>query len=201
MKDKPNYYAVIPANVRYDKSLTPNAKLLYAEITALCNMNGKCTASTQYFCKLYEVSRVSVQKWLKSLSDNNYIKRVNIYKQGSKEILSRVITLVNTPSKEKFTDNTNITIDNTNLTDSNKAIPFKKPTLDEIRNYCILRKNNIDAEAFLDFYESKNFMIGKNKMKDWKACVRTWERRDVKKTTMSKLDAQINAWQEAKKLI
>ena len=185
---KPNYYAVIPAEVRYSKNLTPNAKLLYAEITALCNMNGKCTASTQYFCRLYEVSRVSIQKWLKNLEDNNYIKRVNIYKQGSKEILSRVITLINTPYKEKFTDNTNINITNTNLTDSNKKALFKKPTLDEVKNYCILRKNNIDAEAFIDFYESKNFMIGKNKMKDWKAAVRTWERREKDKPeTMSKI--------------
>ena len=199
MKEKPNYYAVIPAEVRYSKNLTPNAKLLYAEITALCNMNGKCTASTQYFCKLYEVSRVSIQKWLKNLEDNNYIKRVNIYKQGSKEILSRVITLINSPYKEKFTDNT--TINNTNLTDSNKKALFKKPTLDEVKNYCILRNNNIDAEAFIDFYESKNFMIGKNKMKDWKAAVRTWERREIKKSTMGKLHSQINAWQEAKKLI
>ena len=108
MKEKPNYYAIIPAEVRYSKALTPNAKLLYAEITALCNMNGKCTASTEYFCRLYEVSRVSIQKWLKNLEDNNHIKRVNIYRQGSKEILTRVITLVNTPSKEKLTDNTNI---------------------------------------------------------------------------------------------
>jgi hypothetical protein len=198
---KPNYYAVIPAEVRYNKKLTPNSKLLYAEITALCNMNGKCTASTEYFCRLYEVSRVSIQKWLKTLEDNNYIKRVNIYRQGSKEILSRVITLVNTPCKEKFTDNTNITITNTNLTDSNKKAFFKKPTLDEVKNYCILRKNNIDAEAFISFYESKDWMIGKNKMKNWKQAIVTWEKREYKKPTMSKLDAQINAWQEAKKLL
>jgi hypothetical protein len=198
---KPNYYAVIPAEVRYNKKLTPNAKLLYAEITALCNMNGKCTASTEYFCRLYEVSRVSIQKWLKILEDNGYIKRVNIYKKYSKQIEARVITLVNTPNKEKFTDNTNINITNTNLTDSNKKALFKKPTLDEVKNYCILRKNNIDAEAFLDFYESKNFMIGKNKMKDWKAAIRTWERREVKKETMGKLHSQINAWEEAKKLL
>ena len=198
---KPNYYAVIPADVRYNKKLSPNSKLLYAEITALCNMNGKCTASTEYFCRLYEVSRVSIQKWLKILENNNYIKRVNIYRQGSKEILTRVITLVNSPSKEKFTDNTNINITNTNLTDSNKKALFKKPKLDEVKNYCILRKNNIDAEAFIDFYESKNFMIGKNKMKDWKAAVRTWERREVKPKTMGKLHSQINEWQEAKKLI
>jgi len=196
---KPNYYAVIPADVRYNKKLSPNSKLLYAEITALCNMNGKCTASTEYFCRLYEVSRVSIQKWLKILEDNNYIKRVNIYRKYSKQIEARVITLVNTPKKEKFTDNT--TINNTNLTDSNKKALFKKPTLDEVKNYCILRKNNIDPEAFIDFYESKNFMIGKNKMKDWKAAVRTWERREIKKSTMGKLHSQINAWQEAKKLI
>ena len=198
---KPNYYAIIPAEVRYNKKLTPNAKLLYAEITALCNMNGKCTASTEYFCRLYEVSRVSIQKWLKILEDNDYIKRVNIYKLGSKEIDKRVITLVNIPTQEKFTDNTNINITNTNLTDSNRKALFKKPSLDDVKNYCILRNNNIDAEAFIDFYSSKNWMIGKNKMKDWKAAVRTWERRDAKKQTMGKLHSQINEWQEAKKLL
>ena len=200
--EKPNYYAVIPAEVRYSKKLTPNAKLLYAEITALCNMNGKCTASTDYFCRLYEVSRVSIQKWLKNLEDNNYIKRVNIYRPYSKQIEARVITLVNIPTKEKFTDNTNTKVyTNTNLTDSNKKAFFKKPKLDEVIDYCILRKNNIDAEAFMDFYESKDWKIGKNKMKDWKAAVRTWERRETKKPTMGKLHSQINALQEAKKLI
>ena len=199
--EKPNYYAVIPAQVRYSKKLTPNAKLLYAEITALCNMNGKCTASTEYFCKLYEVSRVSIQKWLKILEDNKHIKRVNIYKQGSKEILTRVITLVNIPGKEKLTDNINTKVyNNTNTTYSNKG-RFNKPTLDQVNDYCIERKNNVDAEAFLDFYESKDWKIGKNKMKDWKACVRTWERRETKKPTMSKLHSQINEWQEAKKLL
>jgi len=176
MKEKPNYYAIIPAEVRYSKALIPNAKLLYAEITALCNMNGKCTASTEYFCRLYEVSRVSIQKWLKNLEDNNHIRRVNIYKQGSKQIDTRVITLVNIPSKEKLTDNTNINITNTNLTDSNTKGSFVKPTIIYIKEYCKERKNNVDAETFFDFYESKDWLIGKNKMKDWKACVRTWEK-------------------------
>ena len=184
---KPNYYAVIPAEVRYSKKLTPNAKLLYAEITALCNMNGKCTASTQYFCRVYEVSRGSIQNWLKMLEDNGYIERTVIFKQGSKEIMARYIKLTDKGSLKNYTDNTNINITNTNLTDSNIKVRFKKPTLDEVKNYCILRNNNIDAEAFIDFYESKNWQIGKNKMKDWKACVRTWERRETKKPTMSKI--------------
>lgn len=202
MKEKPNYYAIIPAEVRYSKALTPNAKLLYAEITALCNMNGKCTASTEYFCRVYEVSRASIQNWLSLLDKNGYITRVLIYRQGSKEILSRYIKLVDKPSLKMCTDNTNINITNTNLTDSNKKALFKKPTLDEVKNYCILRKNNIEAEAFIDFYESKGWQIGKEIMKSWKACVRTWESREKKNPkTMSKLDAQINVWQEAKKLL
>ena len=180
MKEKPNYYAIIPAEVRYSKALTPNAKLLYAEITALCNMNGKCTASTEYFCRLYEVSGGAVQNWLKMLDDNGYIQRTVIYKQGTKQIMHRFINLKDKGSVKIMTDNTNINIINTNLTDSNKKALFKKPTLDEVKNYCILRKNNIEAESFIDFYESKDWLIGKNKMKDWKACVRTWESREKK---------------------
>ena len=186
--EKPNYYAVIPADVRYSKKLTPNAKLLYAEITALCNMNGKCTASTKYFCNLYEVSRGSIQNWLKMLQDNNYIERTVIFKQGSKEILSRYIKLTDKGSLKNYTYNTNININNNNITDSNKKVRFKKPKLDDVKDYCILRSNNIDAEAFMDFYESKDWKIGKNKMKDWKACVRTWEKREQDKPqTMSKI--------------
>ena len=176
MKEKPNYYAIIPAEVRYSKALTPNAKLLYAEITALCNMNGKCTASTEYFCRVYEVSRASIQNWLSLLDKNGYITRVLIYRQGSKEILSRYIKLVDKPSLKMCTDNTNINITNTNLTDSNTKGSFVKPTIIDINEYCKERKNNVDADTFFNFYESKDWLIGKNKMKNWKACIITWEK-------------------------
>lgn len=53
---------------------------------------------------------------------------------------------------------------------------FTKPTIEEIESYCHERKNNVDAIKFYDFYESKGWMVGKNKMKDWKACIRTWEK-------------------------
>lgn len=62
-----------------------------------------------------------------------------------------------------------------------KRKKFNKPTVEEIKNYCLERNNGINAEAFYDFYESKDWLIGKNKMKDWKACVRTWEKRTTKK--------------------
>lgn len=58
---------------------------------------------------------------------------------------------------------------------------FIIPSVDEVSAYCQERNNGIDAEAFVSFYESKGWMIGKNKMKDWKAAVRTWEKKNVKK--------------------
>jgi hypothetical protein len=57
---------------------------------------------------------------------------------------------------------------------------FKKPTLEEIKAYCDERKNNVDPSAFFDYYEKGGWVYGKAKtpVKDWKACVRTWERYD-----------------------
>lgn len=60
------------------------------------------------------------------------------------------------------------------------------PTLDEVKAYCQERKNGVDPEKWFDFYSSKGWMIGKNRMKDWKAAVRTWERSESK--TMTKED-------------
>ena len=77
---------------------------------------------------------------------------------------------------------------------NNKEVhKFTKPTLDEIRDYCLERKNSINAEAFFDFYESKDWMVGKNKMKDWKACVRTWEKRKQEEKKSS-IDFDRPAW-------
>ena len=68
-----------------------------------------------------------------------------------------------------------------NLEIKNKR--FTKPTIDEIQQYCDERNNGINAEAFYDFYETKDWYVGKNRMKDWKACVRTWEQRNKKTET------------------
>lgn len=54
---------------------------------------------------------------------------------------------------------------------------FKKPTLEEVAAYCNERNNGVNPENFIDFYESKGWMVGKNKMQNWKACVRTWEKK------------------------
>ncbi|MBR5013519.1 MAG: hypothetical protein IKY16_02810 [Bacteroidales bacterium] len=58
------------------------------------------------------------------------------------------------------------------------SIRFQKPSLDDIRQYCISRGNNVDPEQFLNFYESKGWMVGKTPMRDWRAAIRTWEKRE-----------------------
>ncbi len=70
---QPAYYAIIPAEVRYCKNLEPNAKLLYGEITALCNLEGFCWATNKYFADLYDVDVRTVKRWLESLKENNFI--------------------------------------------------------------------------------------------------------------------------------
>lgn len=109
------YYAIIPANVRYDKDLAPNAKLLYGEITALCNEKGYCWASNQYFAELYHVSDRTIKKWVSQLVDKGYIVRMVNYKEGTKEIEHRKLFIggenkfttpgknVHYPQENKFT--------------------------------------------------------------------------------------------------
>ena len=56
---------------------------------------------------------------------------------------------------------------------------FTPPTVEEVRSYCNERGNNVDPQTFVDFYEAKGWMVGSNHMKDWRACVRTWEKNRV----------------------
>jgi DNA-binding transcriptional MerR regulator len=63
----------------------------------------------------------------------------------------------------------------TNKNEKKERMLFIVPSLQEVSAYCQERNNNVDSQKFFDFYESKGWMVGKNKMKDWKAAVRTWE--------------------------
>jgi hypothetical protein len=76
MTEQPNYYAIIPASVRYDSRLSASEKLLYAEITALANMRGYCNASNDYFSRLYQTKKETVSRWISALADLDYISVV-----------------------------------------------------------------------------------------------------------------------------
>lgn len=101
-EDNPSYYAILTAEVRYDKRLTPNAKLLYAEIIALANQKGFCWSSNSYFAELYGVSTTSISKWVSQLIEFKYLKREIVYKKGTKEVSNRYLTLVTHPPQEKL---------------------------------------------------------------------------------------------------
>lgn len=71
-----------------------------------------------------------------------------------------------------------IEVENKRESKREKRAAFSPPSLDEVTQYCLERKNGINPQTFIDFYEAKGWMIGKEKMKDWKAAIRTWEARN-----------------------
>jgi len=93
INEQPSYFAVIPASVRYDKNLKANEKLLYGEITTLCNANGICYASNKYFADLYSVTSQAVSKWILHLQELGYITVEYTYRDNTKEIENRIIRL------------------------------------------------------------------------------------------------------------
>lgn len=101
MQEKPNFYAVLPASVRYDTRLRPAARLLYAEITALCNKSGYCTAGNSYFCKIYQTTDRSIRGWIQQLVDCGYI-RSQIIRDDSGEVKERRIFITSDPPEKIF---------------------------------------------------------------------------------------------------
>jgi hypothetical protein len=188
-KQKPNYYAILTADVRYDKRLTANAKLLYAEITALTNAKGYCWSTNAYFANLYGVSNTSISKWVSQLVKLGYLDIKLIYREGTKEILHRYLSLVtqgieeklHTPIEEKLKDNTTNYNTKVNTKESReKTARFVPPTIEDIFNYMTDEKNKEksfakkESEKMFNFYESKGWLVGKTKMKNWKAAASNW---------------------------
>lgn len=90
--ERPGYYAIIPADVRYDDRIPANAKLLYGEISALTDMNGFCFAGNGYFAQLYGLSERTITSLIKSLKDNGHIL-VDLKKDDTGKVISRRIWL------------------------------------------------------------------------------------------------------------
>lgn len=122
MEEKPNYYAIIPAEIRYDSELKSTEKLLYAEISALTGKEGICWATNNYFAKLYNVTPHYISTLIGNLEKQGHIRTELIYK--GKEVKQRNIYLLhksvipitqkcNTPITQKCKDN-NININNIN---------------------------------------------------------------------------------------
>jgi hypothetical protein len=168
--DEPSFYAIIPATIRYDKSLPPNAKLLYGEITALCNKHGYCWAENGYFADLYDVENETISRWISKLKNQGYIKTELIYKEGTKEVQSRRIYLltnesipidkkINTPRQknqypidEKVKDNNTLNNTSNNLPSDDFAFP-KRPFAELEVNHGIDSKLHAYLDAIAECFK------------------------------------------------
>ena len=106
--EKPSYYAIIPAEVRYDHRLKANEKLLYGEVTALCSSSGECWASNKFFAELYDVHITNVSRWVNSLVDKGYLESQLVYKEGTKEIEKRILRLSSVSKNVKTPHSKNV---------------------------------------------------------------------------------------------
>lgn len=185
---KKNYYAVIPSHVRYDEDLTPNAKLMFAELTALSNEKGYCYATNKYFGKLYNVSIVSVSKWINQLKEKGFIKVEFDYE--NKVIKQRKIYIINPEEvlnislrgiKEKFKDNNINTYINNNIPKTynsliEKSFPhikdlFPKEVQPKTESQIIQWKDCLDKLERIEKYDSRAvyYIIKKVRQDDfWK---------------------------------
>lgn len=119
-------------------------------------------------------SEKSTQSKVKNNYIHNYSDNINIIGQNEFfKISSEEIHLISEEKKEKISPPQPPLKKSQGDRQEKKFAP---PSVEEIRAYCLQRQNAVDAETFFNFYQSKGWMVGKNKMKDWQAAVRTWEK-------------------------
>lgn len=107
-----------------------------------------------------------------------------ISKRNRNEIV--MISKRNRNDIEGVTVTDTVTVTDKDIKEKDKKKSFLKPTVDDVKAYCQERGNKVDPYQFVDFYESKGWKVGNQPMKDWKAAVRTWEKRDSGKSSPSK---------------
>ena len=172
----------IPIEIWQDKSLSWNEKILLMEIDSFTTKGHECYISNQYIAELLGVTERSASRILSHLLESGLIRVVKF--DGRKRYVESTICFhaertqmsMQGGQSSPHTDN-NEYINNNSLYKRGSS-RFQKPSLEEIRQYCINRGNQVDPEQFFNFYESKGWMVGRSHMKDWRASVRTWEKRE-----------------------
>ena len=170
-------------------------------ISSLCAENGYCYASNKYLAELFDTNEISISRKIKKLERKKYI--IIEYEKRGCEVISREIRLTKMLTddyqKRQSTINKNVKENNisNNIKKENNNINiitkerFKKPTLEEVQAYCSERNNNINAEKFINYYESKGWKVGNSPMKNWKACIRTWE---IRNRQENKTEKDVPSW-------
>ena len=168
MNEKPTYYSIIPADVRYDKALKPTAKLLYSELTCLSNSFGFCTAGNKYFANLYELSEREIIRIINQLEEKGYI-RIDRTSRPRKIYISCEVTKMSPYSDKNVTlqGDKNVTHNNTSNNINNNIynitpkieLPLKDgttfPVTDEV------------AQHYKELYPQLDITAEFKKMLEW----------------------------------
>jgi DNA-binding Lrp family transcriptional regulator len=182
-------YVVLDWSLVRNKSLTMNEKLVLSEIKQLTQLQRGCVASNQHFADLMGIKRQAASRIIVSLESKGFIQTEIV--KGSRNMMRKIRCQQNVATCQQnvvevatkcLQSKENKTINKTDRGKNRKTTRFKKPTADQINAYLKEGNNDnlIDADAFIDYYQAKDWMIGSNRMKDWKAAVRTWLRRESK---------------------
>ena len=137
-----DYFVIIPAAVRFDKKLSPNAKLLFGDIWALCNKRGYCWATNGYFAQMYGVRKETISRLINELKDENYINiKIDDEKNRSIKVLCKALQKAQSPLDKNVMGyrqnchtplDKNVNHNNTYNNTSNNTINKKKESYDSI---------------------------------------------------------------------
>ena len=144
-KPRPNYYGILPADVRYDKTLTPMARIMYSEISALSNTSGECTASNNYFATLYEVKATTVSEWVSQLVNGGYVHSFVDHMNGNRRTLKIAIPQNLKTYSEKSEDPSSENPEDNNTSKNNNL-----STKDLVEKLYRLYLKKFKAQPFLD---------------------------------------------------
>lgn len=155
MNKASGYYKIIPDYVMFDKELLdiPKSILLYGEISALCNSKGYCWASNAYFAEKFKTTERTIIRYINKLVDKKYLAKKVIYKDGSKEVEKRILSIDFRPSDIDDTtggDTDVTTPSDTSVMDNNININNINNNSDDVKKN---NKYNFDYKKFFEFFK------------------------------------------------
>ena len=185
----------IPKEIWLDERLNALEKIIFVEIDSLCSDKRGCFASNSYLAQFCQCSETKISKAISKLIDLEYLYVVS-FNGRQRELQSCLAKNARLNSKKDEADeqkvqgsihiynnkdnNINNNIDSVPTTKKTNT-KFIPPTVEEVKAYCKERKNHIDPERFVAYYETNDWHVGRNKMKNWKSAIRLWETNDKHK--------------------
>ena len=165
-----------------------------------CNVDDKRVLESKKFILNFESGVIVIKHWLvhnlirhDRYTETTYLKEKSSLAKKENNIYTFVKPLNDSVIPDGNQMAPQVRLGKVSLVKSSKGNNTHKqkfviPTVKEIENYCNERKNNVNSNKFFDFYESKGWLVGKSKMKNWKAAVRTWENNNKTETPTLNID-------------